>query len=85
MYTFGSEYQDQGTIQVTNETAQTVVIYQDVAGVGTMALLRVRPGETQPLVVGCGAAELYALTLEGREVGRRPASDECNLDPWFVR
>jgi hypothetical protein len=70
--------------EIHNQTNDALLIYLDKPGGSRQLLLRVLPGESKTYADTCAAAELSAVTTDGRVVAIRPASPGCNLNDWAI-
>lgn len=71
--------------RIENRTDETLVIFQDQRDGERVKVIEVSPHSSTDLPRKCGAAEYVAVTRDGREVARRPRSDECNLEQWIIQ
>jgi len=70
--------------RIENRTDETLVIFLEERDGERLRLIEVPPHSTTDLPSNCAAGELVAVTQDGKEVARRPRSQECNLRDWTI-
>jgi hypothetical protein len=70
--------------RIDNRTGETLVIFLEDPDGKRFKVVEVSPHSSTDLPSNCAAAEYVAVTQDGREVARRPRSEECNLQDWII-
>jgi hypothetical protein len=74
------------SLQIENQTDQTLMVYRVVEGTGERAwLTTISPHASVSSGDDCGSAKMLAITRDGTEIARRGPFKLCNLDTWVIR